>query len=140
MERIAMGMYIIMIGALDGRETCMQIVCDFPHVVYGYVAWHHPVQLISQLGSIELAVIIKMGNHQMGMDAGIGATGSHHLDDTSQQCGQSFLKNLLDRYSIRLYLPTMIGGSVKTKINKISTHHLECKVRQNMRYTQMINT
>ena len=33
MERIAMGMYIIMIGALDGRETCMQIVCDFPHVL-----------------------------------------------------------------------------------------------------------
>ena len=55
----------------------------------------------------------------MGMDTSVGATGTHHLDGASQQCGQSFLKNLLDRYSIGLYLPTMIGGSVKTKINKI---------------------
>ena len=133
-------MNIIMIGTRGGRKACMQTRLDLYDTVNGYIARHHAVELISQLGSVYLRVPIKMSHHGTGMYPGIRTTGAHHLNGFSEQGRQSALQHLLDRQAIGLYLPAMIGCAVKAEIDKITVSHLLCKIIENIRYVQNIST
>ncbi len=61
---------------------------------------------------------IKMRDHHTGIDACIRAPGTDDVNILAQQCRQSTLYRLLDTRGIRLYLPSMIRGTVIGKCYK----------------------
>ena len=106
----------------------MSIGTDRYNSVHGYISWQYPVQFILHPRTVLRLVQVKMRNHLGCMHAGIGTTGSGHTHALSQEKSQALLQCLLDRWRMRLYLPSAIGGSVKLKIDEVP-HSLICDAR-----------
>jgi len=64
-----------------------------------------------------------MCHHAFGMNTGIGSTGTNQINIRSQNGTQRFYQYFLNRNTVGLALPTVIGRSFVRNINKIPPSH-----------------
>ena len=71
-------MYIIMVRAREGTESCMHIFLYRFHLEYRYVTRQQAVELVCQLLSVQRALYFEVSNHLSGMYSRIRSSGTYH--------------------------------------------------------------
>ena len=100
----------------------MHIISNRIYGINSYIARQQAVKLISQLLTIYVPIYFKVCRHPTCMHTSVSTSCTDNTYFHTQNHRQGLLQLLLYRVAIRLYLPTMIIGSVVCELYKISTH------------------
>lgn len=91
----------------------MGVGANLDDTIDGDVGRQEAVEFVGEKGCVEGRLVVEMSDHQAGMDACIGASGSCNLDClTAQEGGECFHQALLYADVSRLYLPAVVTGAV----------------------------
>ena len=63
---------------------------------------------------------VEMGDHEAGMDAGVGSACGGEGDGLSEEGGEGGLHLFLNAHRVRLELPAVVGGAIVGEIDKCS--------------------
>ena len=90
------------------------------------VLMEQAIQLVRQQLRVKRGIGIEMCSHASGMYPSISTASTSDDDILAQQQGEAALQFALHRHTVRLYLPSVIRGSIVAKPDKIS--HCGCKI------------
>ena len=103
---------VVAVRACRGVEAGMGIRFHGTKAVHGDVGRQQAVQFVGDEGGVKGRVAVEVSHHEAGMDAGIGATGTHYLHLAAQQGGKGTHEALLHTGTVGLNLPAVIGGAI----------------------------
>lgn len=125
-EGIFPQMYVIVIGAERGAETGVHVSRDGPDVGHGDVTRQQTVEFVYELLHIDIFTFdLEMGHHHRGVHAGIGPACPHNFYRLAEQGGKGALQFFLHGIAVGLYLPTVIGGAIKSEGDEVSLCHID---------------
>ena len=127
------GVKIIVIGALDGRKTGMKFGRNLLQSIDGHITGQYAVEIVMELPAVYHLFMVEMRHHGHGMHSGISAASSRHLHLLAKECGQCRFEYFLNRYAIRLHLPSVIAAAIESQIDKISVYHYILKLAAKLR-------
>ena len=116
-------MYVIMIGAFGGTESCMQVAIYRFYLIDGDVEGQYTIEFVGELHRIYGFFFVEMRNHGTCMNASIGASSPNKFYGMAKQKRHGTLHFRLNRVGVRLNLPAMIGCSVVRKVYEVSLFH-----------------
>lgn len=80
--------YVVFVGATQSIESTVCFGNDGTYFVDSYVGRQNTIEFVGRFGRIvEGYWSVEVGNHESGVDAGVGSSRSCHRSFTAEQCG-----------------------------------------------------
>ena len=119
-EGILAGNGEVFVGAASGVKAGMGIVMDGRDVVDSDVLRQQGVEAMDKPVNVGNGLLgVKVGDHQAGIDAGVGAARARHGRGRLKQRRHRLLDDLLHRGVLGLHLPPVVAGAPEPQFHKI---------------------